>query len=429
MAMVIWPLVGWLSGLYRSRRSRSVAAEVFDVIRTTMVAFLLLVTLTYFVREVRFSRLVLIIWALVVVFNVGVARAASALALRHFRRRGYNLRHVLVVGTGGLAARVVERIAAESWLGLKVVGLISAEPEGYEAAASPANDATGFHSGEALTQSGLPVLGSADELPELVAAHEVDQVIVALPIDRLGALRQIMRLLSLHTVDVRVIPDFYQYATLCSGVEEFGGMPIINLQSTPLAGWNLVLKRIFDIVASLFALLVFAPLMGVIAAVIKFGCPSASALFRQERVGLGGEVFTMYKFRTMVPDAEAGGSAWTVAKDHRRTALGAFLRRLSLDELPQLFNVLRGDMSLVGPRPEQPHFIEEFKTEIPRYALRHKMKAGMTGWAQINGLRGNTSISRRIEFDLYYIENWSLILDIRILLRTVFGGFMSPNAY
>jgi exopolysaccharide biosynthesis polyprenyl glycosylphosphotransferase len=229
-------------------------------------------------------------------------------------------------------------------------------------------------------------------------------------------------------VDVRLIPDLYQYMTLCGSVEEFRGMPIINLQSTPLWGWNLIIKRFFDMLAAFAGLVLLSPVFLGLAVAVRLS--SAGPIFyRQLRVGLDGSQFAMLKFRTMRTDAEVQGAQMTQVQDPRCTRLGAFLRRLSLDELPQLINVLVGDMSLVGPRPEQPCFIESFKQSIPRYALRHKIKAGMTGWAQINGMRGNTSIAKRIELDLYYIENWSLLLDLKILARTVLGGFLSPHAY
>ncbi len=409
MLVAVWPLAAWASGLYVSRRAQSVAAEIFDVFRVTVISFLVLVTVTYFVRDVRYSRAVLMLWVGFTLASVSTARVLSRVAMRRLRARGYNLRHVVVVGAGSLAERVVETIHKEGALGMRLLGLV------------PYDDAA------LASRAACPTLGTVDALPRILAECEVDQVIVALPIEKLGALKGLMAVLSQETVDVRLIPDFYQFMTLCGSVEEFAGLPIINLQSTPLLGWNLVTKRSFDILVSALGLIVIAPLLALIAALVKLSGPGP-VLFRQERVGMDGGRFYMYKFRTMRPSAEAE-SRWTTANDPRRTRLGVLLRRLSLDELPQLYNVLKGDMSLVGPRPEQPAFIEDFKREIPRYALRHKIKAGMTGWAQVNGLRGNTSIQKRIEMDLYYIENWSLMLDIKILVRTILGGFLSPNAY
>lgn len=416
MLVFIWPTVGWAGGLYNSRRGRTLFAEVFDVFKTTVVAFLVLVTMTYFLRDVRYSRAVIILWAACNVTLLASVRLASRAALQVLRQRGYNLRHVVVIGLGDLSSHVMDMIATQPSLGLRVIGAVALESERRRV-----GDRVG-------SGNSVPVLGSVGELADIVAERNVDQVLVALPIHQLGALQGIMEVLSRETVDVRLIPDFYQYVTLCGSVEEFSGMPIINLQSTPLFGWNLVVKRVFDLLIAGTGWLLISPLFLCLALLVRL-TSRGPVFYRQERIGMDGQRFDMFKFRTMYVDAEESGARMAVASDPRCTPVGALLRRFSLDELPQLWNVVRGDMSLVGPRPERPCFIEDFKRDIPRYALRHKIKAGMTGWAQINGMRGNTSITKRIEMDLYYIENWSLTLDIKILLRTVLGGFLSPNAY
>ncbi|MBN1961035.1 MAG: undecaprenyl-phosphate glucose phosphotransferase [Deltaproteobacteria bacterium] len=413
MLIAVWPAMGWANGLYISRRSQSIASELFDVVRVTALAFLVLVTITYFVRDVRYSRATLILWAIFSVCFVSTARMGFRWLLQKLRSRGYNLRHVVIVGGGALAQRVLETIREHDTLGLRVIGIAVSNNE------------------ENLVGKlifGTKVIGTIDTISSLLEQHNIDQVIVALPVDKLGALKGIMAVLSQETVDVRLVPDFYQYMTLCGSIEELNGMPIINLQSTPLAGWNLLTKRGFDIFTSSVALLFSLPAIAISAALIKF-TSHGPVFFKQLRVGMDGRIFTMFKLRTMSLDAENNGARMTEPGDPRCTTLGAFLRRFSIDELPQLFNVLRGDMSLVGPRPEQPAFIDEFKRQVPRYALRHKIKAGMTGWAQINGMRGQTCMKKRIELDLYYIENWSILLDLKILLRTIFGGFLSPNAY
>jgi Undecaprenyl-phosphate glucose phosphotransferase len=237
-----------------------------------------------------------------------------------------------------------------------------------------------------------------------------------------------MEICANTTVDVKLVPDVYQYATLFGGLEEFGGLPVVNLQSSGVLGINAILKRIFDLVFSSLFLLLLSPLLLLLAALVKLASPGP-VLFKQERVGLDGKPFPMLKFRTMRADAEREGPRFAEAGDPRVTPFGGWLRRISLDELPQLFNVFRGDMSLVGPRPERPVFIERFRRHIPRYQLRHMVKAGMTGWAQIHGLRGNTSIQKRVEYDLYYIEHWSILFDLKILARTLAFGFLSRNAY
>jgi Undecaprenyl-phosphate glucose phosphotransferase len=410
--VVLWPAVGWMSGLYVSRRTRSVAAEVFDVLRVSAIALVVLVTLTYFVRDQRFSRGIILLWAALSSVTLATVRAVSRMALRYARSRGFNLRHVIIVGTGEMARRVGQVLGQQASVGFRIRGFVATaeHPEGGEI-------------------DGKPVLGTVADLATLVGpGRGVDHVIVALPIEELGALRGIMNVLSREPVDVRLVPDFFQYATLCGSIDEVAGLPIVDLQASPLFGWNMAAKRAFDVVVAGVGLLLVAPLLAVIAIWIKATSPGP-VFFHQERVGMDGEQFYMYKFRTMRLDAEADGARMTAPEDPRRTRIGATLRRLSLDELPQLWNVLRGDMSLVGPRPERPCFIEYFKREIPRYALRHKIKAGMTGLAQVNGMRGNTSVAKRIELDLYYIEHWSMLLDLKILLRTVFGGFLSPNAY
>ncbi|MEM6531521.1 MAG: undecaprenyl-phosphate glucose phosphotransferase [Myxococcota bacterium] len=413
LVIFTWPLVGWASGLYKSHRTRSILSEIFDASRAALVTFLVAITLTYFILDVRFSRGVFLVWTVAAVLFVSGARVTSRLSLRYLRSRGFNLRHVVIVGAGDLGERVLKTVIGQASLGLRAVGVVVPPEEADKVGSS---------------MRGVPIVNTVDALRDIVRHESVDQVIVALPIEKLASLKSIMRSLSQETVDVRVVPDFYQFMTLCGGVEEFAGMPIINLQATPLEGWSSVLKRFFDIALAGAGLVVVTPLLALLALIVRLGS-AGPVLYRQKRVGLDGHVFTMYKFRTMRTDAEANGARMTTPDDDRRTGVGTWLRRLSLDELPQLWNVLRGDMSLVGPRPERPEFIEEFTENIPRYALRHKIKAGMTGWAQVNGMRGQTSIAKRIEFDLYYIENWSFLLDVKILVRTVCGGFLSPNGY
>ncbi|MHB8879056.1 MAG: undecaprenyl-phosphate glucose phosphotransferase, partial [Myxococcaceae bacterium] len=327
------------------------------------------------------------------------------------RRRGFSLKTILVVGAGELGQHVIETVESHLELGFRVVGVLTRKPQKV-----------------GTRVKGAPVLGLVTEVEAVLDRTQVDQVIIALPIEDQSLVKQLMEQLALRTVDVKVVPDLYQYITLCGGLEEFGGLPIISLQGGPLHGWNLVGKRVFDALISLLALLLAAPLMLLTALLVKLTSPGP-VLYRQERMGLDGRTFAILKFRTMRTDAESQGAVMAAEGDTRRTPVGSFLRRSSLDELPQLYNVLVGDMSLVGPRPERPVFIEEFKKQIPRYHLRHKVKAGITGWAQINGLRGQTSIQKRIEYDLYYIENWSMLLDMKILLRTALGGFLSKNAY
>ena len=410
MVLIIFPVTFHQSRLYATNRSRTHIGEVFEIFKATIIATLIIVALTYFTRE-RYSRLTLGFFALYAFVLVSATRLAFRQMLNEIRKRGYNLKSILLIGAGELGRRVIDTIEIHRELGFRITGILTRHPEKV-----------------GTSIKGIAVVGQISDVESVLDHSRVDQVLIALPIEDQGLVKQLMEQLALRTVDVKVVPDLYQYITLCGGLEEFGGLPIISLQSGPLDGWNLIAKRLFDFLLALCAILITSPLMLVIAILIKL-TGRGPVLFRQERMGMDGKTFEILKFRTMDAAAEVSGVKMAIRDDPRRTPLGALLRRNSLDELPQLFNVLSGDMSLVGPRPERPVFIEEFKRQIPKYHLRHKVKSGITGWAQVNGLRGQTSIQKRIEYDLYYIENWSLLLDLKILVRTALGGFLSKNAY
>lgn len=410
MVLVIFPLTFHQARLYLTNRARTHLSEVFEVFKATVLATLFLIAVTYFTRD-RYSRATLALFVIYAFVLVAGTRLVFREVLSEVRRRGFNLRSILVVGAGELGQRVVATINQHRELGFRVVGMLTCREEKVGA-----------------TVAGVPVLGAVGDLGRELQARPVDQVVIALPSEEQPRMKQLMEQLALSTVDVKIVPDLYQYITLWGGLEEFGGLPIINLQGGPLYGWNLIAKRLFDVLFALLALVLVSPLMLLTAVAVKL-TSKGPIFYQQERMGMDGRTFRILKFRTMRQDAERQGATMASAGDSRRTPLGAFLRASSIDELPQFFNVLLGDMSLVGPRPERPVFIEEFKRQIPRYHLRHKVKAGITGWAQINGLRGQTSIQKRIEYDLYYIENWSLLLDLKILVRTALGGFLSKNAY
>jgi Undecaprenyl-phosphate glucose phosphotransferase len=411
LALVIWPLSLRAMGLYRPQRQKTPLDEAFGVFKATLVAGLLLVALTYFIRESRYSRGTLALFTALSFIGISMARVIFKEVLQALRRRGYNLRYVLVLGAGRLARQVMEQIDLHRELGFRPVGCLSV---------------TRKRVGTSL--AGVEVVGTIRDLRRTLESRGVDQVLVALPSRSMHHLPRIMEVCADTTVDVKLVPDVYQYATLFGGLEEFGGLPIVNLQSTGVLGINAIAKRVFDLVLSALFLLLLSPLLAALAILVKATGPGP-VLYAQERVGLDGKPFRMLKFRTMRADAEAQGPRFALDRDPRVTPLGAWLRRTSLDELPQLWNVLCGAMSLVGPRPERPVFIDQFRRRIPRYQLRHMVKSGMTGWAQIHGLRGNTSIQKRVEYDLYYIEHWSLLLDLKILARTLAFGFLSRNAY
>lgn len=410
LILVIFPVTFRQSNLYTTNRNRTHIGEVFELFKATLLATVILVAVSYFVRE-RYSRATILLFASYEWVCVSAVRLAFRATFNELRRRGFNVKTILVVGAGDLGLRVCDTIEQHRELGFKVTGLLTRRP-----------------SKVGTTLKGVPVVGLYADLATVLDEQVVDQVILALPLEEQGMLKVLMEDLAQRTIDVKVVPDLFSYITLRGGLEEFGGLPVISLQGAPLEGWNRVLKRSFDVLIAAVSLVALLPVMVLVGLAVKL-TSKGPMFYAQERMGMDGHLFKMLKFRTMRLDAELHGAQFARADDPRRTPIGAFLRRFSIDELPQFWNVFVGDMSLVGPRPERPVFIEEFKKQIPRYHLRHMVKSGITGWAQINGLRGDTSIKDRIDYDLYYIEHWSLLFDLKILLRTALGGFLSRNAY
>jgi Undecaprenyl-phosphate glucose phosphotransferase len=413
--LVILPLWFYLfrsRGLYEPMRTGSLLVEGASVLRATATGVVLLLALSFFVRTTSYSRAVVLLFAFSSAGGVVALRTGLRFGLRRLRRRGYNLRFAVVVGGPDLSREVIERIHEHPEAGIRVVGVLS--------------DAAG---GRRSELGGVSVLGDYSALKSVLAEERVDQVIVALPREEGDKLDKVLHDLEDEMVTVRIVPDLMRLLSVRSSVEDLGGLPVISLRDSPMVGWAAVQKRIFDLVVAGAALAVLLPVMAVIGAAVAL-TSGRPVFYSQQRMGLDGRVFRMWKFRTMVRDAEAAtGPVWASAGDRRRTPIGSLLRRTSLDELPQLWNVIRGDMSLVGPRPERLAFIQEFRREVPGYMLRHKVKAGLTGWAQIHGWRGDTSLHARIEHDIYYIQNWSLELDLRILLLTIARGFVNRNAY
>ena len=356
------------------------------------------------------------VFAIFVVHDVLFLVAGRWAVRAHEERQwaaGENLTRVLVAGTGELGRTVAEALLGQSRLGYRVVGFLG-EGQG------------------AVGHAGLPVVGTIDEAREAIDCNLVDQLYVALPLEDHARLVPLVKGLSNECVDIKVVPDVVQYATIKAALEDLDGIPIISLNEVPLQGWSSMAKRLMDasVSAALLLLLVLVPVLPVLALLVRLFGGKGPILLRQERMTLDGKTFQIFKFRTMVDGAEKEtGPIFATSDDPRRTPVGAWLRRHNLDELPQLLNVFLGDMSLVGPRPERPPFVQQFRERIPQYMRRHRVKSGMTGWAQVNGWRGNTSIEKRIEFDLYYIENWSLLLDFKILILTIFRGFGQPHAY
>jgi len=418
--VVLVPLGFHLQNLYRLRRGRSRVDDFFAVFVGTILAvvFGIIVTLyvqTYIAPNDRGAYEVSqAVWGLFLILNVTLTFALRQVMREVFERRwrsGLGLRRILIAGVGELGRLVADKIIEHRELGYQIVGFVDDKP------------------GDHLGYRGLPLLGTIDETTDIAAREQVDHLYVALPPEQHLKMIDLLDASTRECLDVKVVPDLLQVIALKARLWDLDGIPVIDVNDIPLQGFNAVVKRLLDIAISATALLVLAIPLGIIALLVRISS-KGPALFRQQRMGLDGRQFSIVKFRSMVDDAERdSGPVWTRENDTRVTALGRFLRKSNLDEMPQLWNVLRGDMSIVGPRPERPHFVEQFKHRIPQYMLRHKVKSGMTGWAQVNGWRGNTALDKRIEYDLYYIENWSVRLDMKIIWLTIVKGFFHKHAY
>ena len=343
---------------------------------------------------------------------VAIGREAYRLGRSALRKRGLDNENLLIIGMGRVARDITHRIKSNPDLGYNIVGVVSGH-----------NRAKG-------NLVGIPVIGTYADIPTVIDRCLVEQVIIALPDAQRIELVDLITMCQRGSVDIKVYPDMFAYMAGDLNVDELGGTPLITVRDIALRGWKLSLKRGLDVCGSMIGLILFSPMLLLTAILVKMES-EGPAFHIQERMGLDGRPFPMIKFRSMKQDAEANGPGWTVADDPRRTHLGAVMRRTNWDEMPQLINVLLGHMSLVGPRPERPIYVQEFREQIPRYMERHREKAGMTGWAQVNGLRGDTSIAERTSFDLWYVENWSLWLDIKIIIRTVLMVILrrDSNAY
>jgi Undecaprenyl-phosphate glucose phosphotransferase len=409
---VVWGFVSKKSNLYRPRRLENFLKEFVDIAKTLTLTVIILVAVIYLLRRFEFSRLAFFYFWVLGIFGLMVTRYVARKTLRGYRRRGFNQRSALIVGAGELGQKVFEKVDLFPELGIQVIGFLSGRREDLNKRIKD-----------------IPVVGTYSDLETIQSKQKIDLFFIALPIDEYNHLGNVLRGLQNHSSDIKVVPGVYEFINLRGGVDELDGLPLVSLQNSPLYGWNKATKRLFDLVVGSLLSIILSPLLALIALLVKLGS-KGPILYRQERVGMDGRPFRIIKFRTMKVNAEQEtGPVWAESDDPRRTRLGGFLRRSSLDELPQLFNVLKGEMSLVGPRPERPNFVQEFRRKIPSYMLRHKIKAGMTGWAQVNGWRGNTSLEKRIEHDLFYIQNWSIGFDLKILLMTLWKGSFSKSAY
>ena len=414
---LLTPVIFHFQGVYRLRRGRSRIDDFFSVLVGSILIVVMGVLATLYFQAYWASandrangayQVSQIVWALFLALNVTftyASREAVRELLEHRWRAGVGLKRILIAGAGDLGRMLADRMLQHRELGYQVIGFI--------------DDRAG---GDHLGYRGLPLLGKISEVAEIAHAERIDHLYVALPIEEHAKLLELMDIASREYIDVKVVPDLLQFIALRASLEELDGLPVINMNDVPLQGFRAWIKRALDIVLSLLAMIVISIPFAIIAAIVKW-TSSGPIFYTQERMGLDGRPFTVYKFRSMQHDAEdSSGPVWAREDDPRATPIGRWLRRFDLDELPQFWNVLKGEMSIVGPRPERPFFVQQFRHRIPQYMLRHKVKAGITGWAQVNGWRGNTSLEKRIEYDLYYIENWSVTLDLKIMWLTVIRG-------
>lgn len=405
-------LLYYYCNVYKPQRTSGYGREIYSIFCANTIGLVAIIVLLYIVKLNDYSRKMFFIFYVLNIGLTSLSRLIVRKTLRTLRAKGRNLKHILLAGYSRAGEEYINRILGNPEWGYVVCGILDDfVPAG-------------------TLYRGIKVLGRIDNLHEILPENELDEIAITLSLKDYDRLEEIVSICEKFGVHTKFIPDYNSMIPSRPYTEDLMGLPVINIRYVPLSNTlNSMAKRLVDIMGSLAGIVITSPIMLIAAIAIKVSSPGP-VIFKQERVGLHSKSFYMYKFRSMEqqkPSEEQ--KAWTVKNDPRVTGIGRILRKTSLDELPQLFNILRGDMSLVGPRPERPHFVEKFKEEIPRYMVKHQVRPGLTGWAQVNGYRGDTSIRKRIEYDLYYIENWSMLLDIKIIFRTFFTGFINKNAY
>lgn len=410
--VLVYAISYYSKGLYKPKRKESLFKECVDVAQAHALGIVFMMVGLYIFKFGEFSRGQLIIFFVTNLTFMLLERMAVRGVLRHFRRQGFNLRHCLIVGANQISDDFIGRVEKNKHWGYRIEGIL-------DNWVYPAE-----------TYRGYPVLGHIDHLVDVLTTRYYDMVIIALTSEDADELGYVLSQCEKAGVKTCIIPYYYQYVPTQPYIDDLDGLSIIDTRRVPLENWlKGSIKRVFDIVFALTAILITSPVMLFSVIMIKLTSPGP-VIFHQERVGLNRQPFMMYKFRSMhVQTDDEEREQWTTKNDPRKTKWGAFMRKTSIDELPQFFNVLKGDMSVVGPRPERPFFVEKFKEEVPRYMIKHQVRPGITGWAQVNGYRGDTSIAERIKHDLYYIENWTFAFDLRIIFLTVFKGFINKNAY
>jgi Undecaprenyl-phosphate glucose phosphotransferase len=398
--------------LYTPKRATVHKYEILNIFQANVVGMILLMAGWYMIAQIHFSRSMMAIFFVINIILTTLGRTFIRTLLQYFRKKGYNLKYILLVGYSRAGEEYINRINSNPQWGYVVRGILDdSVPAG-------------------TVYKGVKVLGTIENLLYILPQNKLDEIAITLSLKDYDHLEHIVDLCEKSGVHTKFIPDYNSLFPSRPYTEDLMGLPVINIRYVPLTNTlNWYMKRLVDILVALVGLIVSSPVM--IVAAIGIACTSRGPIiFKQERIGLHNKPFKMYKFRTMyVQKPSQEKQAWTTKDDPRVTKIGKLLRRTSIDELPQLFNILKGDMSVVGPRPERPQFVEKFKEEIPRYMVKHQVRPGLTGWAQINGYRGDTSIKRRIEYDIFYIENWTMSFDIKIMILTLFKGLINKNAY
>lgn len=405
-------LLYYACGLYTPKRVQGRRLEGSNIVKANALGGLTLMAMLYLLHQTDASRRLVAVFLALNVTLTFAERNAVRIVLMNVRRIGFNLKHVLLVGYSRAAEEYIDRIMQNPQWGYKIMGILDD------------NVAPG------TLYRNIEVLGFTDSLGFILEGNHPDEIAITLSLSEYDKLERIVSMCEKSGVHTKFIPDYNKIIPTKPYTEDLLGLPVINIRHVPLSNtFNMLVKRVMDIAGSLACIVLFSPIMLLTAILVK-ATSKGPLIFKQERVGLNNVPFQMYKFRSMeVQTKREESKGWTVKNDPRVTRVGKIIRMTSIDELPQLFNVLKGDMSLVGPRPERPQFVEKFREEIPRYMVKHQVRPGMTGWAQVNGYRGNTSIKKRIDYDLYYIENWTVGLDIKILFLTAFKGFVNKNAY
>ena len=405
-------LLYYALNLYTPKRVQGRRLDAGNIFVANILGLLGFVFALYLVKENNFSRSMIFMFIGINIVLTVIERNVIRMALKNIRSRGMNLKHMILVGYSKAAEAFIDRVKDNPEWGYQINGILD---DNY---------------GTGTDYRGIHVIGTLQDLNEILETNKQDEIAVTLGLDEYYKLHNVVSACEKSGVHTKFIPDYGNIIPTRPYTEDLLGLPVVNIRHVPLTdNFNRMIKRLMDIVGSLICIVLFSPAMLFTAAGVKL-TSKGPLIFRQTRVGLHNKPFKMYKFRSMMVQSESKEKkGWTTKNDPRVTPFGRFIRKTSLDELPQLFNVLKGDMSLIGPRPERPQYVEKFREEIPRYMVKHQVRPGMTGWAQVNGYRGDTSIRKRIEYDLYYIENWTLGLDFKILVLTVFKGFINKNAY